>query len=264
PFWLMPFRRPPAPGPCPQPYPATPDSRGSAAGGGDLGERGFGLMGTMAAGGCGFSHPHGAAEGRCARRARARESADRLVRRLSQQLGDLKQQHDVLWDSLELFFGDAELAQRVFAVIPALEALIAGRWPERVDALRRNVALHAEAAEINVLTATPQQLRKAQRRRRLGPQAEQPQQVLRADAVPFSPSTGSWEQLPHFPMTIERGEGYRCTCGTVAFSSVAIGARAVRRLPQGDVGFCSGPSAPAAVGAPDAAVEASGADPKGA
>eukprot|EP00959_Pyramimonas_sp_CCMP1952_P281975 5893372-Pyramimonas_sp.AAC.1 len=47
----MPFRWPPAPGPCPPAYPETPVSRGNLAGVRDLGEWGFWLSGMAAAGG---------------------------------------------------------------------------------------------------------------------------------------------------------------------------------------------------------------------
>ncbi|CAK0844440.1 unnamed protein product [Prorocentrum cordatum] len=53
---------------------------------------------------------------------------------------EIEQLHQVL----ETLTGDAEIANRVCGLLPALSALVAGRQPSWLDRLRRNVALHAK------------------------------------------------------------------------------------------------------------------------
>ncbi|CAK0836353.1 unnamed protein product, partial [Prorocentrum cordatum] len=150
----------------------------------------------------------------------ARASADRLVQKLVKQHAEAREEAASLRRSLrqllggfEVLIGDAELADRVAALIPALRALLKGETPSPEDVLRRNVALHADAEGESVAEARPARLRQMQRSARLEARlqgvggaevlgrklyavAGNPA-VLREQAAPFWPRhpPGVWEQL---------------------------------------------------------------------
>ncbi|CAK0817133.1 unnamed protein product, partial [Prorocentrum cordatum] len=150
----------------------------------------------------------------------ARASADRLVQKLVKQHAESREDADSLRRTLrqllggfEDLIGDAELADRVVALIPALRALLKGETPSPEDVLRRNVALHADAEGESVAEARPARLRQMQRSARLEARrqgvggaevlgqklcavAGNPA-VLREQAAPFWPRhpPGVWEQL---------------------------------------------------------------------
>ncbi|CAK0811376.1 unnamed protein product, partial [Prorocentrum cordatum] len=111
-----------------------------------------------------------AAAGRARRGAAgARASADRLVKRLAGQLVQAEARLAVAEETLSVLVGGSEAAQRVQALLPALQAKLDGRVPEWIDVLRGNVGLRADAVGVDVATATAdaQELRRAQRGPRL-------------------------------------------------------------------------------------------------
>ena len=71
-----------------------------------------------------------------------------------------------LQDIIEVACQDAT-AERLVAAAPALAAKLGGQPPAATATLRRNVAMHSEAAGISLLTADRKQLAKAQRGPRL-------------------------------------------------------------------------------------------------
>ena len=92
----------------------------------------------------------------------ARLSARRLVERLQRQLVTFKQ------SVLALGSGSLAVGQRLLASAPALRALLSGEQPSHGQRLRRNVALHAQAEGVDLLSAPMAVLRSAQRGPRLG------------------------------------------------------------------------------------------------
>ncbi|CAK0809752.1 unnamed protein product [Prorocentrum cordatum] len=157
--------------------------------------------------------------GRLRGAAGARASADRLVARLQAELGAVQARLSAAEDTLGLLVGSGEAAQRVQALLPALLSRLAGRCPAWLDVLRRNVALHSDAAGMNIATAGASELRRAQRGPRLESQAEW-------DVLPRP--AGNWEPLPLQPEVSgascpNADAGIRCTCGAVAFSSAFLG-----------------------------------------
>ncbi|CAK0834514.1 unnamed protein product [Prorocentrum cordatum] len=183
-------------------------------------------------------------------------------------------------DSMEA----AEMA--LSSLVGILQAKLAGRKPSWLGILRRNAALHADAHCINVATAKPAVLRRAQRERRLevraareSDSAEGFEGKLRAEAPVFVPSFVIVES----PFLRQRGRG-----GPGAFSApwawASIGskpkalcfrfqagagcrplvaARALRRLwgwlsPRADEATSAGSGGPAAAAAPVAAPGAGG------
>ncbi|CAK0861013.1 unnamed protein product, partial [Prorocentrum cordatum] len=108
-----------------------------------------------------------AAERNAARQA-AKGAADRAVLKLQQETAVLIREYTGLKEAVALLVGDAEVGDRVVALIPALSARLAGRVPGHTDQLRRNVALRAEVpAGEEVARASAQQLRKWQHGSRL-------------------------------------------------------------------------------------------------
>ncbi|CAK0812977.1 unnamed protein product, partial [Prorocentrum cordatum] len=157
---------------------------------------------------------------RTAARRRAVAAADSGLAAAMARVQELEKAFDML-------VGDAGVADRVRALLPALSAMVRGVEPAWLDRLRRNVALHAAAQGVESLaTADLRTLRTAQRGPRLGPAALEgasPRQRrppsaggeaaaptdgggLRAEAAVFVPA-GSCEPL-----------GMRCTCGAAVFS----------------------------------------------
>ncbi|CAK0832859.1 unnamed protein product [Prorocentrum cordatum] len=110
---------------------------------------------------------HRCAQSRKLASEQARLSADGAIRRLSGQVYALQAELQSLHGCLEEVFGDAQLADRIFAHTPALRALLHGISPGREAVLRRNVALHADAKGCKVSTASPAALRSLQRSDRL-------------------------------------------------------------------------------------------------
>jgi len=111
-------------------------------------------------------------------------SADNAIRHLNEQLLQAKEKYARVEDAFQKLMGNAELADRIRAALPALTALLQGNQPSRVDKLRRNVAVHAEAAGLRITTATPKQLRSAQH----GPRLEQ----RLACASPLNPNAAEF------------------------------------------------------------------------
>jgi len=110
----------------------------------------------------------GGSAARRQRRARAAESAEHLIKRLTRELDAARHKVTLLTDQVEALFGEPVVGARLAACAPALAALLAGRTPCDLDRLRRNVAMHAVADGVDVGTAGLGELRAAQRKARLG------------------------------------------------------------------------------------------------
>ncbi|CAK0822387.1 unnamed protein product, partial [Prorocentrum cordatum] len=92
----------------------------------------------------------------------------RLCHTPAKGASDLGKELAELREAVAILLGDAEVGDRVVALIPALAARLAGRVPEHADQPRRNVAPHAEIpARAPVSRASPRQLRQWQRLARL-------------------------------------------------------------------------------------------------
>ncbi|CAK0833524.1 unnamed protein product [Prorocentrum cordatum] len=159
----------------------------------------------------------------------ARASADRLIFKLKTRLVAADRKALAFESALLHLFGDAEVAERVACILPALTSPLAGERPEELDILRRNVALHSEGpCGVSLVSAGHAELRKAQKHaRRLEARRADTQPAahvqlqgfpplvaesgLRRDAPPFVPSTGCWVPLD--------GCGRLCTCGATYYSS---------------------------------------------
>ena len=154
-------------------------------------------MRRMAREGAGDARPaSGRHPGRCtaaerkARRAWARASADRAILKLSGEVDRLNGLLRAAEAALDVVVGDAEVSQRLRALLPALLAMLRGVPPTWLERLRRNVALHADASGIDVAAAGAAVLRQAlsgprleARRGDVGRGAD----GLSADAVEFVP-----------------------------------------------------------------------------
>ncbi|CAK0871371.1 unnamed protein product [Prorocentrum cordatum] len=159
----------------------------------------------------------------------ARASADRLIFKLKNRLVAADRKALACESALLHLFGDAEVAERVACILPALTSPLAGERPEALDILRRNVALHSEGpCGVSLVSAGRAELRKAQKHaRRLEAKRADTQPAahvllqsfppleaesgLRRDAPPFVPSSGCWVPLD--------GCGRLCTCGATCYSS---------------------------------------------
>ncbi|CAK0884257.1 unnamed protein product [Prorocentrum cordatum] len=147
---------------------------------------------------------------RASRRSRARVSADRLVQRLSGKLDQLAAQAHLAEEALALIVGNSEVWARLRAVVLAVVALVRGEEPQWLDVLRRNVALHAGAEDIDVEHASATQLRRAQYGPRLEERRRSPSRQaarVRAEAPEF---------VPRAPASIV---GSNCTRGCALYSS---------------------------------------------
>ncbi|CAK0850621.1 unnamed protein product, partial [Prorocentrum cordatum] len=112
--------------------------------------------------------PRRTAQDRKAARLWAIRSADRAVSKLSEELGRIREQHTQLLDFVgALAGGDAELADRLLALAPALQDLLRGRLPSHVSVLRRNVALHSDASGVSIASAGVHALKSLQKGPRL-------------------------------------------------------------------------------------------------
>ncbi|CAK0873181.1 unnamed protein product, partial [Prorocentrum cordatum] len=124
----------------------------------------------------------------------ARRSTDRAVLKLSQEVRRLRGLVSVAEEALDAVAGCSEVAQRMRAVLPVLQAKLEGRAPTWLEVLRRNVAMHADASDIDVSIAGAAALRKAQHGQRLEVRITQEMEtpevkesVLSAAAEPFVP-----------------------------------------------------------------------------
>ena len=127
------------------------------------------------------------------RRLWAKTSADLALRNMARHVESLAKERDDLKQELEQLCGNADIAERIEAVLPVLEAQLDGKQPSFVQKLRRNVALHAAATGICIPKASLKQLRGAQKGPRLEqrtPVTEMQVEPLRATAQPFAP--GVW------------------------------------------------------------------------
>ena len=123
-------------------------------------------------------------------------SADNVVRQLAARAAnaeDRLREYQRLYDDL---CANDEICERIMALLPALAALVTGRRPGFEARLRRNVALHSEAAGMNVANANLKQLRCAQAGPRIEGRAysedaadpsDQKASYLNPDARPFEP-----------------------------------------------------------------------------
>ncbi|CAK0815126.1 unnamed protein product, partial [Prorocentrum cordatum] len=123
---------------------------------------------------------------RAAGRQWAKWSADNAVRRLTGELGRTRARLEAAEQALGAVIGDDEVAHRLQAMLPALQATLGGWAPSWLERLRRNVALHAEAQGVDIAAASAAELRSAQRGPRLERRAAA-DGALRADAPPFVP-----------------------------------------------------------------------------
>ena len=88
----------------------------------------------------------------------------RLVAKLQMKLEAAGRKVLALDTALQNLFGDAEVAERVACIQPALASLLAGDRPEALDVLRHNVALHSEGPPgVPLAEAGMAVLRKAQK-----------------------------------------------------------------------------------------------------
>ncbi|CAK0905966.1 unnamed protein product, partial [Prorocentrum cordatum] len=119
---------------------------------------------AMATGGCGVARPfRRSPEDRKAGKLWARQSADRAIIKLSDELRRVQADFEAIICGLTTIFGCAELADRIVALAPALGEKLAGRMPSAAQAVRRNVALHSDARGVRVSTAPIEQLRRLQK-----------------------------------------------------------------------------------------------------
>jgi len=121
----------------------------------------------MARDGAGVARQCRDAAQRKARRRWAKESADRAILKLSQELSRARSRAQNMEDVLGQLLGDAEIADRICCVVPVLKALLAGRPPAGLEVMRRNVALHADAAGVSIASATVNDLKKLQKAPRI-------------------------------------------------------------------------------------------------
>ncbi|CAK0846146.1 unnamed protein product, partial [Prorocentrum cordatum] len=100
--------------------------------------------------------------------AAARAAADNLVKRLSKELEEARKECQLLQDAFASAIADGDIGDRVLALVPALSDLVNGRRPLGLRRLRRNVALHAVAEDIDsIATAGGPSLRRAAKGARL-------------------------------------------------------------------------------------------------
>ncbi|CAK0855857.1 unnamed protein product [Prorocentrum cordatum] len=125
---------------------------------------------------------------RSAARRRALEAADNGVKAALAEAAALRIELEAVRRCFASYVGDAELADRLEAIVPALTALLRGVAPEQEDAVRRNVALHADAPGVRVASACGLTLRRLQRSARLEARRERKfechVEVCEAEALP--------------------------------------------------------------------------------
>ncbi|CAK0816442.1 unnamed protein product [Prorocentrum cordatum] len=122
-------------------------------------------------------------DARRAAQAWARLSADRAVLKLSTELNEERDAHKQLRSAVAVMLGSPELADRLLAVVPHLQALLGGVLPSASDTRRRGVALHADARRTSIATATDFEVKRLQKgprieRRRLGREAFDPEALV--------------------------------------------------------------------------------------
>ncbi|CAK0795725.1 unnamed protein product, partial [Prorocentrum cordatum] len=123
-------------------------------------------------------------------------AADRLVHRLPAELLSVQGRLASAEDALDSLADGREAAQRARALLPALLAKLEGRPPSLLETLRRNVALHASAEGVGVLTASAAVLRRVQHWPRLEARLGVARSGLRAGAADFVTGAGRWQPLP--------------------------------------------------------------------
>ncbi|CAK0795347.1 unnamed protein product [Prorocentrum cordatum] len=125
---------------------------------------------------------------RSAARRRALEAADKRVKAALADAAALRSELEAVRRCFASYVGDAELADRLEAIVPALTALLRGVAPEQEDAVRRNVALHADAPGVRVASACGLTLRRLQRSARLEARRERKiecnVEICEAEALP--------------------------------------------------------------------------------
>jgi len=121
----------------------------------------------------------------------AKLSGDNAVRSMAAQVATLQQKLNEYEAHIGMIYNDPEVSDRVQAIVPALRTLLQGRTPTMAQRLRRNVALHADAAGMSVQAAAVSQLRKAQH----GPRLEHRGMLLSPLAKEFVPGV-SWIEEP--------------------------------------------------------------------
>ncbi|CAK0852064.1 unnamed protein product [Prorocentrum cordatum] len=128
----------------------------------------------------------------------ARASADRLIFKLKSRLVAADRKALAFEYALLHLFGDAEVAERVACILPALTSLLAGERPEALDILRRNVALHSEGpCGVSLVSAGHAELRKAQKHaRRLEARRADTQPARGSRAVAGLPAPRGRERAP--------------------------------------------------------------------
>ncbi|CAK0853210.1 unnamed protein product [Prorocentrum cordatum] len=125
---------------------------------------------------------------RSAARRRALEAADKGVKAALADAAALRSELEAVRRCFASYVGDAELADRPEAIAPALTALLRGVAPEQEVAVRRGVALHADAPGVRVASARGLTLRRPQRPARLEARRERKiechVEICEAEALP--------------------------------------------------------------------------------
>ncbi|CAK0839923.1 unnamed protein product, partial [Prorocentrum cordatum] len=105
---------------------------------------------------------------RTAARRRALEAADNGLAAARAESDAAQRELCAVRKCFEAVVGDAEIADRIAALAPALSALLRGEAPSAEEVLRRIVALHADAPEgVSIATAPCEDLRRLQKSDRL-------------------------------------------------------------------------------------------------
>ncbi|CAK0798896.1 unnamed protein product, partial [Prorocentrum cordatum] len=121
---------------------------------------------------------------------------------LSQEVRRLRGLVSAAEEALDAVAGCSEVAQRLRAVLPLLQAKLEGRAPTWPEVLRRNVAMHADASDIDVSIAGAAALRKAQH----GPRLEvRITQKMETPEAPLGQSAGLLDDTVVVPSDLAAG-----------------------------------------------------------
>ncbi|CAK0862259.1 unnamed protein product [Prorocentrum cordatum] len=135
-----------------------------------------------------LGEPRRTRAGRSAGRGRALEAAGNGVEAALAEAAALRSELEAVRRCFASYVGDAELADRLEGIAPALTALLRGVAPGQEDAARRNVALHARAPGVRVASACGLTLRRLQRSARLEARRERKfechVEICEAEALP--------------------------------------------------------------------------------
>ena len=128
-------------------------------------------------------------------------SADNAIRAVGKHAAALEWQLRGYKSIFAEAVADDSLKDRLVAVLPALQQLLAGHKPDGIARLRRNVALHSKAAGCQVSLATAHQLRQAQK----GPRLES---CASTDLNPRAPAfvPGAWQAPAQLEETVKAEE----------------------------------------------------------